>query len=229
MARGWYCVGLSPRARGNHVGTRRVGRVSGSIPASAGEPVGTPGRSSRTRVYPRERGGTRVRRSQEICRPGLSPRARGNPPDRFAPVAPGGSIPASAGEPCPKRRGRRAPWVYPRERGGTSLLAPTQSIRIGLSPRARGNRPATEGRRGRSGSIPASAGEPCGRGGGRRRGRVYPRERGGTQPDCMGDLVATGLSPRARGNPRCHHAHVHVGGSIPASAGEPSPFRRPGN
>ena len=244
LARGWYCVGLSPRARGNHVGTRRVGRVSGSIPASAGEPVGTPGRSSRTRVYPRERGGTRVRRSQEICRPGLSPRARGNPLLSLSLIAAGaglsprargnharrrrggsrnGSIPASAGEPPRPGDTAAAAEVYPRERGGTVCTLRGGLRSRGLSPRARGNRRARASHLRPCGSIPASAGEPRRRRRAPSLRRVYPRERGGTVEPVDGAPDAMGLSPRARGN-RLHVARrVEVEGSIPASAGEPTP------
>ena len=54
------------------------------------------------------------------------------------------------------------------------------AIASGLSPRTRGNRNRHGAPRGRLGSIPANAGEPLGRDGGRPSARVYPRERGGT-------------------------------------------------
>ena len=53
------CAGLSPRVRGNPVRTPWSRVSARSIPASAGEPRTAIRGGSRTRVYPRECGGTR--------------------------------------------------------------------------------------------------------------------------------------------------------------------------
>ena len=50
--------GLSPRARGNHLNHKSRTPVTRSIPACAGEPWSRRTTASRTRVYPRVRGGT---------------------------------------------------------------------------------------------------------------------------------------------------------------------------
>ena len=80
------------------------------------------------------------------------------------------------------------------------------------------------------GSIPACAGEPTPRTGGRPASRVYPRVCGGA--DICPDLIFgyQGLSPRVRGSrPRVPWS-CPVFGSIPACAGEPprSHAPRPG-
>ena len=51
--------GLSPRTRGNHPYAAACNTLLRSIPANAGEPGGALAGGRRSRVYPRERGGTR--------------------------------------------------------------------------------------------------------------------------------------------------------------------------
>ncbi len=94
------------------------------------------------------------------------------------------------------------------------------SANKGLSPRARGNAAASSRLPLLGGAIPASAGERSGARRLRRHPRGYPRERGGTESLKMRRYVASGLSPRARGNdgPRCRR--LCSPGAIPASAGE---------
>ena len=92
--------------------------------------------------------------------------------------------------------------VYPRVCGGTRRPRWRPSTARGLSPRVRGNRLAHRDDAGRQGSIPACAGEPGDDW--LRDGEtvVYPRVCGGTLYTGAGELVAEGLSPRVRGNPR---------------------------
>ena len=115
----------------------------------------------------------------------------------------------------------RWPRVYPRERGGTAHSPSPSFSTMGLSPRTRGNRR----RRGAGAfprrSIPANAGEPLRLPHFRRRGRVYPRERGGTARQSVTGALSWGLSPRTRGNPRAVNGGGGWPGSIPANAGEP--------
>ena len=75
----------------------------------------------------------------------------------------------------------------------------------GLSPRVRGNRLLARKIRAESGSIPACAGEPPQRSGGR--------------------WSTSGLSPRVRGNLAGTGEQRIESGSIPACAGEPEPGR----
>ena len=155
------------------------------------------------------------------CRPGLSPRVRGNLPTTSIPPACPGSIPACAGEPNPHQPGANALKVYPRVCGGTAAIAARHCYTAGLSPRVRGNPPVAPAGPVAPGSIPACAGEPLigvlvdGR------HRVYPRVCGGTSGWSMWILPGGGLSPRVRGN---HLAGWPVWSrqrSIPACAGEP--------
>jgi len=92
---------------------------------------------------------------------GLSPLARGNQVCCALQAGPRGSIPACAGEPASARR-CGPPWrVYPRLRGGTAQPGELLPERKGLSPLARGNRPAQRATAGGQRSIPACAGEPA--------------------------------------------------------------------
>ena len=218
--------GLSPRVRGNR--TVRHGGIAflGSIPASAGEPHLGQRCTRSPRVYPRECGGTRPALRWPALAAGLSPRVRGNLGGGASELGGFGSIPASAGEPTAPTDHARRHGVYPRECGGTRVRADTRAAARGLSPRVRGNRSAGALRRMPSGSIPASAGEPRRWWARTRRRWVYPRECGGTASVMPSSSSRSGLSPRVRGNPAKGVLGAEAGGSIPASAGEPSPRAR---
>ena len=132
----------------------------------------------------------------------VSPRVRGNPASRFICDTRSRSIPACAGEPSSVPTCHAPQWVYPRVCGGTIQRPDLPCSAVGLSPRVRGNHPASRPAMLRSGSIPACAGEP-----------EWADATGG------GGL---GLSPRVRGN---HSAPLKIrrpSGSIPACAGEPA-------
>ena len=68
--------------------------------------------------------------------------ARGNRIPGAAPVQRVGTIPARAGQPRPHRSSVRRPWDYPRSRGATYAGRIRVDGNPGLSPLARGNRPA---------------------------------------------------------------------------------------
>ena len=70
-------------------------------------------------------------------------------------------------------------------------------------------------------SIPACAGEPSALPVASLISRVYPRVCGGTSPSLIIMVIASGLSPRVRGNRRCGRPGQPHPGSIPACAGEP--------
>ena len=152
--------GLSPLARGNRLGRRQLGVQHRSIPARAGEPLEAHLPRLQPKVYPRSRGGTRVRKALRGLSAGLSPLARGNRCLRHHRRSAHRSIPARAGEPA--RKASRSPTikVYPRSRGGTSRVDALTGAVQGLSPLARGNheRQRRDGQLIRS--IPARAGEP---------------------------------------------------------------------
>ena len=131
--------GLSPRVRGNLCFTAWTAWQRGSIPACAGEPRRRHIPRLRRRVYPRVCGGTWVATASAASSSGLSPRVRGNPPDRFDVAVPIGSIPACAGEPAIPKPGVGMYAVYPRVCGGTDGEAVINRESAGLSPRVRGN------------------------------------------------------------------------------------------
>ena len=70
--------GLSPRVRGNLVGSDARLRRARSIPACAGEPSARRNCTSSSPVYPRVCGGTCMFAYSNLCARGLSPRVRGN-------------------------------------------------------------------------------------------------------------------------------------------------------
>ena len=194
----------------------------GSIPACAGEP-GRWGRQSRSLwVYPRVCGGTATSASRPNAEQGLSPRVRGNRRGRGFPGGTTGSIPACAGEPVGGEVGWALLGVYPRVCGGTLSCAQPEEMSQGLSPRVRGSlSPALVGDAG-GGSIPACAGEPLGYARRLVDHRVYPRVCGGTREAQDGANLASGLSPRVRGNRYLLPKSTIRQRSIPACAGEPA-------
>ena len=79
---------------------------------------------------------------------------------------------------------------------------------------------------GKTGSIPAWAGEPCSRSTRRSTGPVYPRVGGGTKQPTGETRLIGGLSPRGRGNLAQAPNRASNNGSIPAWAGEPGLWGR---
>ena len=195
-----------------------------SIPACAGEPrpIGWSRRTSR--VYPRVRGGTDFIRYSISSAQGLSPRARGNLFLSLFRLNSFRSIPACAGEPDKNRCSLGVSKVYPRVRGGTLFERYRDCVHAGLSPRARGNHLRTARAFSVKRSIPACAGEPKPLPAGLVPEKVYPRVRGGTRPKSSPKQVISGLSPRARGNHVLRYFLIERVRSIPACAGEPTPF-----
>jgi len=155
-----FPLGLSPRARGNLWTLYPSRSALRPIPACAGEPGHRSSLIFRSRAYPRVRGGTIVTLVEKLKSEGLSPRARGNLPLVTSQTWGVRPIPACAGEP-PRPPGHAClPSAYPRVRGGTQLYEIDGSQSTGLSPRARGNRPAKRNFDNAIGPIPACAGEP---------------------------------------------------------------------
>ena len=111
--------------------------------------------------------------------------------------------------------------VYPRVCGGTNFCDCSDVIIIGLSPRVRGNRIGAMSAGMGRGSIPACAGEPHSASLIAAAIKVYPRVCGGTNPCSVIVQVASGLSPRVRGNRAAAGMGRAAAGSIPACAGEP--------
>ena len=153
---------------------------SGSIPASAGEPLLCRGSTGGGGVYPRKCGGTRRLLPVAKRVEGLSPQVRGNRARTHRAAQHHGSIPASAGEPQGPSIQTARSRVYPRKCGGTRAGASPEWSGRGLSPQVRGNHPTLEDIGAALGSIPASAGEPGEGKTTQRFSGVYPRKCGGT-------------------------------------------------
>ena len=197
------------------------GHSKWSIPACAGEPQPSCPQYALVWVYPRVCGGTRLRLAPAISISGLSPRVRGNHDYARRCAACPRSIPACAGEPVRRRDVGDDASVYPRVCGGTAGAEIRQLTAAGLSPRVRGNLPNYSILDGDHRSIPACAGEPCGRAIESSPRTVYPRVCGGTRTHLDRVVDRRGLSPRVRGNLSGFYEVTLRGGSIPACAGEP--------
>ena len=219
-------TGLSPRVRGNHGRRAHPAPPVRSIPACAGEPYNLQVYASDWKVYPRVCGGTPSIPPERVEKAGLSPRVRGNPGSGAPHRGRRGSIPACAGEPRARAAGERGGSVYPRVCGGTCGDEGALSSICGLSPRVRGNLMLKPASRRTNRSIPACAGEPAAAVEIRRRPGVYPRVCGGTARGSGTLTTAQGLSPRVRGNLAEPGGVRHIGGSIPACAGEPAIIQR---
>ena len=98
-------------------------------------------------------------------------------------------------------------------------------MRLGLSPRVRGNHLRVVRQKSEPGSIPACAGEPCATRTPTSQTSVYPRVCGGTVRELVQDIGGEGLSPRVRGNHPVDPARCLRTRSIPACAGEPGRLR----
>ena len=159
---------------------------------------------------------------------GLSPRVRGNRASACVGSLTSGSIPACAGEPRFGLRGFVDFRVYPRVCGGTIVYRAGVGLRLGLSPRVRGNPLIPAEVSSTSWVYPrVCGGTACGGKSFRppRGRRVYPRVCGGTSDKSRTTDNPAGLSPRVRGNRRSRQPQrslsVAQTGSIPACAGEP--------
>ena len=151
--------GLSPRGRGKRVSCRRCNSSEGSIPAWAGETVGSSVSSMRITVYPRVGGGNACLCPLFTCSRGLSPRGRGKHErgEIFGTFE--WSIPAWAGETASAVSRRCPAAVYPRVGGGNQNLRSASDCDIGLSPRGRGKQVELQAANRCVRSIPAWAGE----------------------------------------------------------------------
>jgi len=195
--------------------------LRGPIPARAGEPITYKKRGTRSRAYPRSRGGTLQATYMTYKTRGLSPLARGNQLASRQSSTGSGPIPARAGEPSDEYTAALCMRAYPRSRGGTKAQNDPTACITGLSPLARGN-PWTQGFGGtHHGPIPARAGEPYHSKYILWSDWAYPRSRGGTGlwPDNL--PKGQGLSPLARGNPTALMMQKMMMGPIPARVGEP--------
>ena len=181
MPSGRTSKGLSPLARGNPLARQRFCRQMGPIPARTGQPSLEETIRKTLRAYPRSHGATL--KPSQICAvlPGLSPLARGNRADPGGAGQPVGPIPARTGQPPANFGDPFEGGAYPRSHGATVLKSKYMKTLKGLSPLARGNRPADALTVPLSRPIPARTGQPAG---GHRKGNdvgAYPRSHGATK------------------------------------------------
>ena len=111
--------------------------------------------------------------------------------------------------------------AHPRSRGATASHGLQSLWSWGPSPLARGNRSQPIPRPGRSGPIPARAGQPRYWRPFSRSARAHPRSRGATSTGRGAPVIRWGPSPLARGNHQPHHHPGLYRGPIPARAGQP--------
>ena len=193
--------GLSPRVRGSLFRDQIGERLSGPIPAGAGEPLDH-------------------RRAGHA--PGLSPRVRGSLGRLDVARDDRGPIPAGAGEPSTTCPATWPIWAYPRGCGGARLRPVSLAVNWGLSPRVRGSRVPPSPSSFSKGPIPAGAGEPVHDPASPRLRRAYPRGCGGAPGILLHPERTGGLSPRVRGSQPLCRRRQPGDGPIPAGAGEPS-------
>ena len=152
-------TGSSPRMRGKPGANGAVVMGERIIPAHAGQtprPRATP--TART-DHPRACGANSAGRPSNILQSGSSPRMRGKPERLFVRACRPRIIPAHAGQTAPGHRTISRCSDHPRACGanrGTSIECPPTG---GSSPRMRGKRQGSDGRRPETRIIPAHAGQ----------------------------------------------------------------------
>ena len=191
--------GLSPRGRGKRLAGPPPVDPRRSIPAWAGETRGRYWQDGRQPVYPRVGGGNLMVLALKICSGGLSPRGRGKLCPANYRHRQSRSIPAWAGETTWWPGSFPPGWVYPRVGGGNTPVVVSIVNIATLSPRGRGKHRNRRRKVAVHWSIPAWAGETCGRLFALARATVYPRVGGGNGAKRAWALGFGGLSPRGRG------------------------------
>ena len=214
-------AGLSPRGRGNRLVNGVIRSVVRSIPAWAGKPPDGSTDRSPSAVYPRVGGETVNVVHTAAPSSGLSPRGRGNLPQRDDRYLRLGSIPAWAGKPPTALACAREGTVYPRVGGETQADTLAAELMRGLSPRGRGNLRTSLDQAISPWSIPAWAGKPNERRLAMPIRAVYPRVGGETLEKRYLHANSGGLSPRGRGNLPNVRSSERQSRSIPAWAGKP--------
>ena len=171
--------GLSPLARGTRTQLILNDVLSRFIPAGAGNTIGAVFQHLDMTVYPRWRGEHPTHNSSHVPPRGLSPLARGTRKVMAVHAIPARFIPAGAGNTAGLPAVDRRRTVYPRWRGEHGLAGLVQSWAQRFIPAGAGN------------TIELSVFFGA--------QKVYPRWRGEHYNIVVWNMLATGLSPLARG------------------------------
>ena len=222
----YFDSGSSPLARGALGNASRSHTRDRIIPACAGSTGRCPRSSPRCRDHPRLRGEHLESMSIAYLIWGSSPLARGALPTERRLHPSRGIIPACAGSTCRCRADLRRAEDHPRLRGEHASRAPSNHLRPGSSPLARGAREWPRYESGEPGIIPACAGSTdvpalvddlIG---------DHPRLRGEHRFSRRQSAGSWGSSPLARGALSEHGEHGARQGIIPACAGSTTVSRR---
>ena len=156
-------MGSSPRVRGTHLGAILPPVDGGIIPACAGNTRSRPPQTRCPRDHPRVCGEHFDHKGETLPAQGSSPRVRGTHQHDRVRGHDRGIIPACAGNTPPMAT--RAPLMgdHPRVCGEHVPLDMKPADLQGSSPRVRGTRCSSGSFRGRSGIIPACAGNTSAR------------------------------------------------------------------
>ena len=130
--------GSSPLARGTPRYLTSIRRMTGLIPARAGNTRHWRGRTCRLGAHPRSRGEHRHSIPIERAFAGSSPLARGTPERCLTQQGFLGLIPARAGNTRAAREGRPGARAHPRSRGEHAIAQRRTTAPRGSSPLARG-------------------------------------------------------------------------------------------
>ena len=212
--------GSSPRVRGKPtrpVPSRQIRRL---IPARAGKTLPRSGVMPRMRAHPRVCGENSGVGDAWWNFRGSSPRVRGKPRDRAAPVRQDGLIPARAGKTSRWRLIRRARGAHPRACGENTCFATSTCPTSGSSPRVRGKLGHDLLGDKADGLIPARAGKTAHTPVSVYHGWAHPRACGENLVRVCKKQLAAGSSPRVRGKLIIVDRGDHRVGLIPARAGK---------
>ena len=155
--------GSSPHARGTPNRVIRSGRITGIIPACAGNTSADAARPYPLRDHPRMRGEHQTGHWVDHDPMGSSPHARGTPRTGRGRASSRGIIPACAGNTTVRRSSPSRRRDHPRMRGEHTAVSPSSVSVWGSSPHARGTLRRIEHAAHPGGIIPACAGNTvCG-------------------------------------------------------------------
>ncbi|KFI72987.1 hypothetical protein BMIN_0699 [Bifidobacterium minimum] len=212
--------GSSPRVRGKRPSSTDASQATRIIPASAGQTDRARAHRAHDADHPRECGANLGIGYESQYNRGSSPRVRGKRWKVVSEDSANRIIPASAGQTHMVGLMYGRSTDHPRECGANCFLPSRTELHKGSSPRVRGKPDAVGSSDGRTGIIPASAGQTGILGNGTAHLTDHPRECGANGIKTDVSKAMKGSSPRVRGKPAVLAVGVDQLGIIPASAGQ---------